>query len=88
MERKHLLRYCFTYFNKHIQNVQNPGINILNAVDYFRSIGTKTFATILQIRSKDLDSYVNLNHSLQVDVMTIICSTALFTLPHLHKVDG
>ena len=83
-----LLRYCSTHFDQHIQNVQKPIINVLNALDSFLSIETKAFAAIiLQIRSVNLDNYQGRleRHPLQVDAMAMIYSTALFTLPHLHK---
>lgn len=82
-----LLRYCATQFDKHTQNVQEPTVNILNALDHFLSIDTKALAAILQIRSMNRNSDFGKLESFfwQVDAMTIIYSTALFTLPHLRN---
>ncbi len=87
IERNKLLRYCSTRFDKHTQNVQEPRMNILNALDYFLSIDTKALATILQIRSLDMDyDHAEFGSYLwQVDAMAVIYSTALFTFPHFRK---
>ena len=62
-------------------------MNILNALDYFLSIDTKALATILQIRSLNMDyDHVEFRSYLwQVDAMAVIYSTALFTFPHFRK---
>lgn len=87
VERNKLLRYCSTHFDKHIQNVQELTNNILDTLDYFLSIDTQALATILQIRSVNMDHYfIKLEtHLWQVDAMTMIYSTALYELLHLHK---
>ncbi len=53
-ERNQLLRYCSIHSDKHIQNVQESTITIVNALDYFLSIRADAFAAILQIRSDNL----------------------------------
>lgn len=55
IERNDLLKYCATRFDKHNQNVQEPTRTILNALDYFLSIGSQALATILQVRSLNMD---------------------------------
>ncbi|MCJ1344810.1 hypothetical protein MMC31_003013 [Peltigera leucophlebia] len=87
IQGKQLLRYCSTNFDKHAQNVQEPKINILNALDYFLSIDTKALTTIMQIRSVNVDHYFRTLESYlwKVDAMAMIYSTALFTLPHLRE---
>ena len=82
-----LLEYCSNHFDKHTQNVREPTIDILNVLNYFLSIDTKALAAILQIRSVNMDYYhLELeSYCWQVDAMSIIYSTALFTLPHMRK---
>lgn len=87
IERYKLLSYCSTHFDKHAQNAHEPTANIPNALDYFLSIDTKALAAILQIRSVNMEYYhVKLeSYFWQVNAMSVIYSTALFTLPYLRN---